>query len=164
PTYVALLMLARQRTTSFRPSMWLDGLSGALAVGAVGAAVVFQAVLSSVAGASPAVVATNLAYPLADLLLLAVVVLCAALHRWRVDRGAVLVAAGFALFAVCDSLYLYGTAAGTYQEGGILDAGWVAACLLFALAAWQPTPRRRNAPPEGWRMLAFPSVAGLAGI
>jgi two-component system, cell cycle response regulator len=126
--------------------------------------VVFQAVLSSVSGSSPAVVATNLAYPLADLFLLAMVVICAALNGWRVDRASAVVATGFTLFAVSDSLYLYGVAAGTYAEGGILDAGWISACLLFAVAAWQPAPARRAAPPERWRMLVFPAAAGFTGL
>jgi two-component system cell cycle response regulator len=164
PVYVALILLVRARTSSFRPSMWLDGVSGALAVGAIGSAVVFQAVLSSVAGSSTSVVATNLAYPLADLLLLAILVACAALSGWRVDRGSALLAAGFALFAITDSIYLYQVAAGTYVDGGILDAGWLIAAALFPVAAWQPFGERRAATPESWQTLIFPAGAGLVGV
>jgi hypothetical protein len=163
PVYVALILLVRARTRAFRPSMWLDGVSGALAVGAIGAAVVFQAVLSSVEGSSTSAVATNLAYPLADLLLLAILVACAALTGWRVDRGSAILALGFALFAITDSIYLYETAAGTYVEGGILDAGWLVAAALFPLAAWQPAGERRPATTESWRTLIFPAGAGLVG-
>src|SRR5439155_21000591 len=87
PAYVALGLLVRARTHTFRASSWLDGISGALAVAAIAAAVVFQAVLSSVEGSSSATVAWNLAYPLADLLLLGVLVMSAALSGWRVDRA-----------------------------------------------------------------------------
>ena len=164
PAYVAIGLFVRSRTSTFRASSWLDGISGALAVAAVAAAVVFQAVLSSVAGSSPAAVATNLAYPLADLLLLGVLVTSAALSGWRVDRAWGLMAGGLTLFALNDSIYLYQTAAGTYVDGGILDAGWLAACLVFAVAAWQPAPRRRAARDESWRMLAVPAVAAAVGI
>ena len=164
PAYVAIGLFVRSRTSTFRASSWLDGLSGALAVAAVAAAVVFQAVLSSVAGSSPAAVATNLAYPLADLLLLGVLVTSAALSGWRVDRAWGLMAGGLTLFALNDSIYLYQTAAGTYKDGGILDAGWLAACLIFAVAAWQPAPRRMAARDESWRMLAVPGAAAAVGI
>jgi two-component system, cell cycle response regulator len=165
PAYVALGLLVRAKTHTFRASSWLDGVSGALAVAAIAAAVVFQAVLSSVAGSSSATVAWNLAYPLADLLLLGVLVISAALTGWRVDRAWGLLAGGLLLFAFTDSMYLYRAAAGTYVDGGILDAGWLAACILFAYATWQPAPRRRAvAAPESWRMLAVPAGAALLGI
>jgi diguanylate cyclase (GGDEF)-like protein len=164
PVYVALILLVRQRTRAFRPSMWLDGVSGGLAVGAIGAAVVLKTIVASVAGSSTSAVATNLAYPLADLLLLAILVACTALAGWRVDRGSAVLAAGFALFAITDSIYLYQTAAGTYVEGGILDAGWLIAAAMFPVAAWQPPGERRAAAAESWRTLIFPAGAGLAGV
>jgi two-component system, cell cycle response regulator len=165
PAYVALGLLVRARTHTFRASSWLDGVGGALAVAAIAAAVVFQAVLSSVDGSSAAAVATNLAYPLADLLLLGVLVTSAALSGWRVDRAWGLLAGGLTLFAFTDSVYLYQAAAGTYVDGGILDAGWIGACILFATAAWQPAPRRRAlAAQESWRMLAVPAGAALVGL
>lgn len=74
----------------------------ALAVGALGSAIVFDKVLSTTGG-SALVVATNLAYPLADLLLLALIVAMFALTGWRVDRTWALVAAGYAVFAVADT-------------------------------------------------------------
>src|SRR5919197_833476 len=165
PFYVALGLIARARSSSFRTSSWLDGISGALAVGAVAAAVVFQAVLSSVTGSSPGVVATNLAYPLADLLLLGVLITSAALTGWRVDRAWALLAGALTLFAVTDSIYLYQTAAGTYVSGGMLEVGWLGACVAFALAAWQRAPRRSSVSvQESWRMLMVPAGAALLGI
>jgi two-component system, cell cycle response regulator len=165
PAYVALGLLVRARSHTFRASSWLDGVGGALAVAAITAAVVFQAVLSSVAGSSASVVAWNLAYPVADLLLLGVLITSAALSGWRVDRAWGLLTGGLLLFAFTDSVYLYQAAAGTYVDGSILDAGWLAACILFAYAAWQPAPRRRAAAAaESWRMLAVPAGAALLGI
>jgi two-component system cell cycle response regulator len=165
PTYVALGLFVRARTQTFRTSSWLDGVSGAMAVGAIAAAVVFQAVLSSVEGLRPAAVATNLGYPLADLLLLGVLITAAALSGWRVDRAWGFLALGLLLFAFTDSVYLYQAAAGTYVDGSVLDTGWIAACLMFAVAAWQPAPRRRAlAANESWRMLVVPAGAVLTGI
>ena len=100
----------------FRGNLWLDGVIASLAVAALGAAVIFDEVLSTTGG-SALVVATNLAYPLADLLLLALVVAMFGLTGWRVDRTWGLVAAGFAVFAIADSVYLYKTAVGHVRRG-----------------------------------------------
>jgi hypothetical protein len=83
--YAALLLLLRGRVKQIRKSLWLDGLIGGLAVAAAGTAVVFGAVLKATNG-SPEAVATNLAYPLADLMLIALVVWSLAVSGWRVDR------------------------------------------------------------------------------
>jgi hypothetical protein len=83
-SYVALALLLRRRMQDFRGNLWLDGVIASLAVAALGAAVVFDEVLKSTGG-STLVVATNLAYPLADALLLALVVATFALTGWRFD-------------------------------------------------------------------------------
>ena len=78
----------------FRGDLWLDGVIASLAVAALGAAVVFDEVLKTTGG-STLVIATNLAYPLADVLLLALVVATFALTGWRFDRTWAFVAVGF---------------------------------------------------------------------
>jgi diguanylate cyclase len=81
PVYVALLLLLRSRAGAVRRSVWLDGVIAGLAVAAVGTAVVFQAVLEATSG-SKAAIATNLAYPLADLTTIALVVWVLAVSGW----------------------------------------------------------------------------------
>ena len=139
-SYAALALLLRRRMQDFRGNLFLDGVIASLAVAALGAAIVFDAVLKSTGG-STLVVATNLAYPLADALLLALVVATFALTGWRFDATWAFVAVGFAVFAMIDSAYLYETAAGTYKEGGPLDVGWPLGLALIACAAWQPIRR-----------------------
>src|SRR5437870_3371286 len=71
PAYVALGLLVRSQVRGFVRSLWLDGLIAALTIAALAASVVFQVVINSLGerqGLSAAV-ATNLAYPLADMLL-----------------------------------------------------------------------------------------------
>jgi len=162
-SYVALALLVRSRIRRFHGSLWLDGLIGALTVAALGAAIVFEAVLKSTGGSS-LVVATNLAYPLADLLLLALVVGIFAVGGWRLDTTWAFVAAGFAVFAVADSLYLYQTAVGSYVEGTPLDVGWPAATVLIACAAWQPVTRIEEAVDESWQALTLPTVFAFVGL
>ena len=56
--------------------------------------------------------------------MLGLVVGVLAMTGWRKAGAWGWIAGGLALFAVSDSLYFYGIAVGTYQEGVIYDAGW----------------------------------------
>jgi two-component system, cell cycle response regulator len=162
-SYVALALLLRKRMRDFRGNLWLDGMIASLAVAALGAAIVFDAVLKSTGG-STLVVATNLAYPLADVLLLALVVATFALTGWRFDATWAFVAVGFAVFALVDSAYLYQTAAGTYREGGPLDVGWPLGLVLIACAAWQPIRKLEGVRDEGWQTLTLPTFFALVAL
>ncbi|MEX2210857.1 MAG: diguanylate cyclase [Gaiellaceae bacterium] len=163
PAYVALFLLLRKRIGTWRASLWLDGVIGALAVAAIGTAVVFQAVLEATGG-SPAAVATNLAYPLADLTLIALVVWGLGVTGWRPGRTWGLIGAGLLVFSVSDSLYLYETAVGTYVNGGVTDIGWLAGGVLLAWAAWQPREETTRAAVDGWALLLAPVGFGLAAL
>ena len=138
--YGSIVLLLSERIDRLRSILWLDGLIGGLAVSAAGTAVVFQAVLDVVHG-SRAAVATNLAYPLADLTLIALVVWGLSIAGWRPGRAWGLIAAGLVIFSVSDCLYLSETATGRYTDGSPTDLGWVAGSLLLAWAAWQPPER-----------------------
>jgi len=162
-SYVALALLLRRRMRGFRGNLWLDGVIASLAVAALGAAIVFDAVLKSTGG-STLVVATNLAYPLADVLLLALVVATFGLTGWRFDATWAFVAVGFAVFALADSLYLYETAAGTYREGGPLDVGWPLGLALIACSAWQPIRKLEGVRDEGWQALTLPTFFALVAL
>jgi two-component system, cell cycle response regulator len=155
--YVGLGLLLLRRVERFHGSLWLDGAIGGLVVSAIGAAVVFDAVLSTTGGA-PAGIATNLAYPLFDLLLVALLVGVIALTGWRPDRTWLLVAAGFGSFAIADSIYLYQSAAGTYVEGQLTDLGWVAAAVLLACAAWSPARKIPDVRSESWQVISLPAI------
>ena len=133
------VLLLRARAPRLGSALWLDGIVCALAGAAVGAAVV----LGVVAGTegSFAAVATNLAYPLGDLTMLAFVIAVlvitgrAAGSTWRI------LALSLALWAAADTTYLYQVAVGTYREFTVLDTAWPAAYVLVALAACRPADR-----------------------
>ena len=71
--YAAVALLVRSRISSFDRSVWLDGGIAALAATAVSASIVLEVVLRSAHG-GPATVIVDLAYPVADLVLLAMVI------------------------------------------------------------------------------------------
>ena len=161
-SYVALLLLVRSRATRLSRSVCLDGLVGSLSVAALGAALVLKPIIDAGSG-STAAIATNLAYPLGDLLLIACVVAAIAFSGWRPNRMWLALGGGLALSAVADSWYLFLVAKDSYTSGSLLDALWPGSTLLIALAAWQPPDKRAVIKLEGWRMLAAPALfMGLA--
>jgi two-component system, cell cycle response regulator len=162
PSYIGLGLLVRSRVVSLSASVWLDGVIGALGVAAIGAAVVFGPVLEATGG-STAAVATNLAYPLADLLLLAIAVGALAVTGSRPDGTWALLSLGFVVFAVSDSIYLFAVATGTY-EYGLLDVGWLVATVLVAAAAWRPVGRRGFARAAKAPILALPTAFAVSSL
>ncbi len=144
-------------------SAWLDGLIGILSVGAIGVTLAVAPILANAEG-SRAAVLTNAAYPLADLLLLGLTVAVLVLHGQRGGRAWVLLAAGFALFAVADSLYLARLAADTYAPGTVLDSLWVVALVIMALASWQPLEKPGKADPGHLGVLVPPLLFAVAAL
>ena len=162
-TLVVLYLLVRSRVASFRASLWLDGIIGALCTIALAFAFAYGPIADSATGSTAAVL-TNLAYPLGDILILGVVVAIFGLTGWRPGRAWLVLGAGLALNAVADVVYLVQTAAGTYVQGTLVDAGWPASALLVGLAAWQPAKRGVAPDIEGLRVVAVPFTCGLVGV
>ena len=153
--YAGFILLVRSRVPKLTPAVWLDGITAVLAVGALGAAVVFEAVLQSASG-SAAAVATNLAYPLGDVILLALIVGAFSLTGWRPGRAWLVLGAGLAVNSVGDSVYLFQVANGTYQPGAFLDSTWPIAMVLLANAAWVSETRERPIDAEGRALQLIP--------
>ncbi|MFN8176188.1 MAG: diguanylate cyclase [Solirubrobacteraceae bacterium] len=157
---VGLMAVAKHRVSGVSAALVLDAVAAALAVAGLAAALVFDLVAGSEGDALA--VAVNLAYPVCDLALLAVLVSVIALGGWTLDRTLVLLAAGLGLWVVADGLFSYWSAAGSYVSGDPLDAVWPAAATLIAWAAWQPARRLRA--PGGFREIALPVVFALVSI
>src|SRR6185503_16911064 len=109
-----ILVLLRSRAREVSGTLWADGITAGLAVSALSAALVFDTVHQSASG-QWLEVAVNLAYPIADLVLLGMIVGALAGTGWQLDRTWVLLAVGVTTFWLADSLYLVGNAKGTYE-------------------------------------------------
>ncbi|MEX5720946.1 putative bifunctional diguanylate cyclase/phosphodiesterase [Geodermatophilus maliterrae] len=167
PLYVTLIALIRTRVGRFHTSMWLDGGIGALGASAVAVALLLEPALRLTEGDLAAVV-TTMAYPVADVVLLALLVAVSAMLGVRRDPSLLLVAAGIVANLVGDIVFLDLATAGHYVEGGPLDLTWLAAVVLMAVAAHRSDgsrPRTRDTDTQvGWRVLAVPMVCNLASL
>jgi two-component system cell cycle response regulator len=162
--FAGLCLLLRSRVEGAPKTLWVDGLTAALAAAAMSAAVVLQAVLHTVGGNALGV-ATNLAYPVGDLILLAVVVAAFALRGWRADRTWALLGLGIVLFWIADSYYLVTVANETYVYPSLWDGGWTSCLVLFSAAAWQPARRTVAIEDSGsMRFTAFPIAFASLGL
>jgi diguanylate cyclase (GGDEF)-like protein len=161
-SYVGLVLLARARMREFRASLWLDGVIGALVVAAVGTAWVIPPVLDATDG-DLVVVATTIAYPLGDILLVAIAVGILALTGWR-SAALVVLAAGFAIGGMADSAYLVRSAEGTYVEGGPIDTAWLMSTLALGAAALLRSTARERMRIDGWGMMAVPGTMAVVAF
>jgi two-component system, cell cycle response regulator len=162
--YVAVVLLVRRRFVRLSASAWLDGAIAAAASAAVIAALALEPILRSAVHGSAAAIATNMAYPLGDLILLAIVVGAAGLSGWRPGRAWALLGLGLALSAIADVAYVYANIDDTYVVGGILDSIWVASALAVGFAAWQPLKRSQEIDLEARRVLAIPAGFALVAL
>ena len=158
--YVGLVLLLRSRTRSIGGTLWLDGITAALAAGALGAAILVELVLEGTEG-STSTVATNLAYPLGDVLLLSAVFGVFSLTGGRPGRRWLLLGLGVLSTALADSIYLFQSAEGTYVEGTWIDILWPTALLLIAYSAWMPDRTRDGLEVDGRPLLAVPAACAL---
>ena len=161
--YAGLVMLVRREVTQLPPSVWLDGLVGGLAAAALSASLFLGTIIEGTGG-SMAAVATNLAYPIADLLLLVMVIGVFALLGWRPGRAWLMLAGGIALFAVGDTSFLFRVAAGTYETGSVLDLPWSGGMLLMGLAACQRPKQAGVSTFDGWAVLVMPLLFTLVSL
>ena len=135
-SYAGIVGFASTRERRRPPAgVWLDGVIAGTGLAAVGAAAVFHQVLASATG-SPAAVATELAYPIGDLLLAALVVGAMTVRGWHVNRVWLLLASSFLLLAAADALYAVQVAGGSSSPSPLTNLLYVTAVALLACAAW----------------------------
>ncbi len=163
PTYVALALLVRFRLSHFNASVWLDGVMAFLAVAALGAAVLFEVILHATHGGWLSD-ATNLAYPLGDIVLVALLVGVFGLAGWRPGWSWAPIAAALGLTVIADSIYLYESATGHYVSGTILDVLWPVSLLLLGGASWVVPARRARLELEGRSLAATPLLCGALAL
>ena len=136
--YAGMVMLMRDRLKRVPTAFRLDALICGLTLGALAAAIATGPIDAALQG-EPAAVLVGLAYPVGDLLLLALTASMLPILGWRAELRWGLMIAGFMAYAVADTIYLFQSTAGTYLEGTWVDAFWPIASLFIAVAGWVPS-------------------------
>jgi two-component system cell cycle response regulator len=166
--YAGLIVLVRRRLDSFSTARWLDGIIVGAAAAALFAAIALSPIVdASTKSGDMLAVATNLAYPIGDLALLALIATAAALDHWRLGTRWLVLAAGLVVLAISDGTYLLQSANGTYVEGGLLDVAWPLGAILIATAAWlKPSrlPPASVAAGTGTRQIVIPAAGALVAL
>jgi len=161
--YAMLVRLVGTHVRELHASVWLDGAIGGVTLAAVGSALVLEPVIQTTHG-TLAAVATNLAYPLGDLVLIAFVFGVFALTGWRPGRAWLLILLGFSVTALADSIYLFRVAESTYQAGTLLDALWPCGLALLAFAAWAQPRAREEGHFTDVAVMIVPCVFGAVAL
>jgi diguanylate cyclase (GGDEF)-like protein len=143
--YAGVMLLIRARAPRLTAVTWLEGALGALSLATVTATFVFDPVVASTHG-NVAQVATNLAYPMFDVLLLAFVGAGFALLGKRAGSAFVVLGVGALVNGGADAVYLVQSAHGTFGSSSPVYVTWLLAYVIVALAAWKSVPD--SAPPE----------------
>ena len=134
-----------------------------LGLATVWSALVFDSVVSGASG-SNAAVATTLAYPMLDLLLLSCTLIALAARGWRFDRVFVALAIGFAVTALADSIAAVKIAHGDFENGPLVYLLWPAGMLMAAVAAWVTPHRTPHREPGKWPLAVLAASAIVIAI
>jgi two-component system, cell cycle response regulator len=160
--FVGLILLARWRIRGLPKTLWADGVTAGLAAGALSAAIVFKPVLAAVTGGGLSI-ATNLSYPIMDLILLGFISGVLAVGGRRLDRRFGVIAAGIICFWSADTIYLIKAAQGTWVSGGPYDPGWWMIAVSCATAAWMK-PGGRAARARSSEVITFSLASALVSL
>jgi len=162
---LGLYLLVRARARELDPRLWMDGAIAALGTGALGAALIFEFVAERTSG-SAAEVATTLAYPLGDVVLLALVVGVIALTRWRPGRTWSLLLVGIAVMAFADVAFTLQTYEASVPSGDWVEPIYLISAVVIGAEAWQPEAATIQAEGrfDGLREMIVPGIVAVTMI
>jgi two-component system, cell cycle response regulator len=156
--YVAVVALTRGRVGRTLWATRLDGLAGGAAAASVLACFTVSIAVHGSAGAPFWEAATNLAYPIGDLVLLGAIVSAIGLAGWRLDRLWATLAASILALEAADLLYLTGAL------GDIADAIMATGVVGLACAAGLVRPATGARRAESTRGLLVPVGFGSLAL
>ena len=164
-TYVALVLLTRKHVNRMGATTWLDGAVAGLGAAALCACFAFNTVLHSVGG-SATTVATDLAYPIGDgLLLILAVGGTAIIPGCRKNPQWLLIAGGIGVAAVGDTFNLFASSGTTSHLGAILNGiAWPCTILLISIAVWVRPLHSSPLQPSATPGFLLPGLGACAGL
>ena len=162
--YVALVLLTRKHLNRMGLTTWLDGAVAGLGAAALCACFAFNTILHSVGG-NATTVATDLAYPIGDGLLLMLAVGGTAIMPGRKNPQWLLLAGAISLTAIGDTFNLFASSGSTSHVGTILNGiAWPCAILLISSAVWVRPLRTSPLATSGTAGFLLPGLGACAGL
>ena len=161
--YATVAMLLRRSFVRAPASMWLDGLLAAMAFSAVGVALIYAPVIDDATG--PAFgVAVQVAYPLGDMLLAALVLGVVAVCGWRPGARWLVLGAAVLFWFIGDTMNLNNVAGGGGDNTFAGNIFWCGGFGLLFVAPWQRPSAPEGLRVEGLRMLLAPAVFSAVAL
>jgi diguanylate cyclase (GGDEF)-like protein len=158
---VGVLLLARQHIRLQSWAMRLDGVIAGLGLAALVTALLLGPAL--VVHGSSGEVATNVAYIIADVVLVGIVGAMTITGGRRSGAPWLVLGAGLLTLGVADAVYLLQVSNGAYDEG-LIDVLWLVGLVLMGWAAWRYPAERSEGEPSTSRSRALPVVFGAIAI
>jgi diguanylate cyclase len=160
--YWAIVLLMRQHVAKVGAPTWLDGAVAGLGAAAVCAAFAFH---GSMIKPTATTTAMNLAYPIGDVLLLALVIGGTAIMGWRKRATWVLVALACGINAIGDTFNLLHNSVGASPIGLSFNAtAWSVAILLMSVAVWMQVEGTFQPVKDVTPGFVLPGLAAAAGL
>jgi diguanylate cyclase len=144
--FLGIGLLVRETVPRTSKTVWVDAVIAALGVAALEATLVIDPIAKLNTG-NFWTVATNIAYPIGDLVMVTMVVAVFAVRGWRPGRLWWMLGAGLVIFAAADSVYVSRVVSGTYVTGTPLDTTWLIGAFVIVFAAWQSMDARISSVP-----------------
>jgi diguanylate cyclase len=156
--FAAGVLLARARLPRVGATLWLDGAIGVLGAAAIVSQLMSEDIRDATGGGLD--MAIGLAYPMGNVLTIALVVVAFSIRGWTFGPAWIVLATAFGMRATADVLAI------AAPERSI-TAGWIAALGLgsmglMGLAAWCPASAAREWRSGGVRPLVAPAL--LSGV
>ena len=169
--FVALADRVRRELSGLKGSVWLDSALGALGATTM-LAILLGPLISGLSG-GPLAAAVAAAYPLSDLMLVAIVVGVTVSCGLRPGRSWLWLMGGLLVFATADVVYALRISYGAYALGTPLDALWSAGLTIIATGCRPPGSASSTEHPAGLQQdhapgqrtaLAVPALATAVAL
>jgi GGDEF domain-containing protein len=160
----SLVLLARARFVSADKGRLIESGQAALIVAAFGLILLFYPTLEEVADADEVTVAFSLVYPIGDTVLMSTLIAALTLSGFRPGRAWLVLGSGLLLFSACDAIRALQSIGPGYSATSLVEAGWPAAHLIIAYAAWMPFAYVRAVEKDDPRTAILPLGVSLVSI
>ncbi|MFZ0666817.1 MAG: EAL domain-containing protein [Acidimicrobiales bacterium] len=162
--YIGLALLMKRGIKRISSPSYLDGAVAGLGAATLCAAFAFHEVAKTAGGSALSVV-VNLAYPIGDVLLLALIVAGTTLLSGRGRGPWALIAFGIAFNVVGDTFNLFSSTVGDSRVGITFNAmAWPVSILLISLSVWiRPKPRPASVA-QKTSSFVLPGLSGVAAL